>query len=241
MCVCVCVCVGRASAGGRFFDPCHEEDIVWRWYGTRFPIYTSLYPFLSCSSRWIAWSSLVSSPFHPEPRTPFSPDRLCPPPTSPPSPFAAPSLAPSRSVGTRFTIFALTLSTERSRLIDARGGERGVGEGGDSSKRGRVTHAGRGRREGGREREGKVLFFRRFRACKSNNKVFRIDYDWCGMWNEALRLNARCFKRVELWRSKKISNKVTFIIQIKLYIWNKARMIFINFAWLVKLHIITIK
>lgn len=132
-------------------------------------------------------------------------------------------------------------SLDRTIPIDRckRRGKRGGGRKG--LEQARKSHACWKGEEGGREREGKVLFFRRFRACKSNNKVFRIDYDWCGMWNEALRLNARCFKRVELWRSKKISNKVTFIIQIKLYIWNKARMIFINFVWLAKLHIITIE
>lgn len=90
-----------------------------------------------------------------------------------------------------------------------------MGGGGDSSKRGRVTHAGRGRREGGRER-GRCCSFVVFAHASPIIKFFGLITIDAG--NEALRLNARCFKRVELWRSKKISNKVTFIIQIKLYI-----------------------
>lgn len=47
---------------------------------------------LSYSWSWIFWSSRASSPFHPAPRTPASPDQLCPLPISLPSPAAAPSL-----------------------------------------------------------------------------------------------------------------------------------------------------
>lgn len=97
----------------------HRTTMIWH----NISLYPSLYPFLSCSSRWIAWSSLVSLPFHPELRTPSSPDRLCLPPASLPFPSVAPNLVLFRPVGARFTIFALTLSTV-IRLIERRTRER---------------------------------------------------------------------------------------------------------------------